>query len=442
MSFLPALKDPKPPSVRKLKLTSNPASLSLRGAVSSCVSLANSPRHLPAQRSSSFLLEYEKSPSGRNDLAPKTSKHEDDSRGISSVTEQHDGGAEMHLLPRSQSCSVQDDGAAISTSPENTKDDTGGVSNHQEFPHPDGNLISSLLKDTTIKSTSSTAVISRKHGLPQAKMSSASCSQLPTFVSEQSSNIEPQLLEKSTDSLTSSEQRVHSNMPEFPQPEGNMVSSLLVPLEKTGHRNKQEFPQPEGNMVSSLLAPLEKTGHRNMQEFPQPDGNMVSSLLVPSEQRGLGYMQEFPQPEGNMVSSLLVPVLQTNDSVAAEKSNLQEFPKPEGNIVSSLLQPTMQTRHDEINGLITAAMQELTQVENNASNLMDLCQQSQWQCATSKVQEFPKPEGNLVSTLQKSGSDFHETIQRSVTALRSADSSAAEKELRMSAYSSSGYIEI
>ena len=58
--------------------------------------------------------------------------------------------------------------------------------------------------------------------------------------------------------------------------------------------NIQEFPQPEGNIVSSLMAPAMRRGHRetsmegntasesNMQEFPQPERNIVSSKLVPA----------------------------------------------------------------------------------------------------------------------------------------------------------------
>jgi hypothetical protein len=331
-------------------------------------------------------------------------------------------------------------------------------SSSQEFPRPDGNLISSLQAEKRIRQSDAEHDRSKARGSNIQEFSQTNRSlfhslQIPHDVDERKTC--------QTDPVPAP----NSSMPgegsfqEFPRPDGNLISSLQArqKLRQTdmafgfdtvrGSSISPEYPRPHGNFVSSLQVSCDEwtrnSGHTervNESRAARGSDNMYSPKpsrsLTPSNQasspqiekieaeheRGIardGNSREFLQPDRNVISGSNVPqdvaVAKTMQTCAAfgcskaESSNSQEFPKPHGNLISSLHVPrnalanrTVRSSDNQSspkpgrslttsNGAFYTVLPQSgkTETEHNSETARD-----------GNTHEFSQPDENMISSLQ------------------------------------------
>jgi hypothetical protein len=131
--------------------------------------------------------------------------------------------------------------------------------NVQEFPQPDGNIVSSLMVTT---SETHSNVNNSNYNAGHTQNLGGSSSKLCATVSSIAGNSQAEnacLMQVTPDG---------NNLQEFPQPHGNIISSLQGPYSSS----------TAGTVESDKTHRLEDT----RQEFPRPDRNIITSLVGPA----------------------------------------------------------------------------------------------------------------------------------------------------------------
>jgi hypothetical protein len=264
-------------------------------------------------------------------------------------------------------------------------------SSSQEFPRPEGNLISSLQAEKRIRQSDAEQDRSKARG---SNIQEFSQTNRNLFHSPQIPHDVDARKTRQIDAVPApnSSMAGEGSFQEFPRPDGNLISSLQVTqkLRQTdmafgfdtarGGSIRPEFPGPHGNFISSMKVSCDawtrNSGHTegvNESRTARGSDNMYSPKpsrsLTPSNpasynaspqsgkreaehERGTardGNSQEFLQPDRNVIPGLHVPqdvaAAKTRQTCAAfdccnaESSNSQEFPRPHGNLISSLRGP-------------------------------------------------------------------------------------------------------